>query len=259
MTVPGIMAHQSALKDGETRKIPQFDARPPDASGRLGGTAHRPRRRWGCTTIPQRTFVHRTDTHVPRLTHPTDASHRQPQRHRCLRQRIPWSGKLSQHQRRRRLEQLRWVHRQTNPPVGRCVDDARVVMDVPLVTGSTRLGQRESVQLAQCVRIRTWSVVKQRGTGVQRRCCNPQRADRGGLLHKAGASQQTPRNLISARSAVTVSRCERASSGPTIQGPHASSDRPAAPNLQRKNEIELSILPCAACERTASVGAALRG
>jgi len=29
MTVPGIIAHQSALKDGETLKIPQFN--PPKA------------------------------------------------------------------------------------------------------------------------------------------------------------------------------------------------------------------------------------
>jgi len=26
MTVPGIIAHQSALKDGESLRIPQFDA-----------------------------------------------------------------------------------------------------------------------------------------------------------------------------------------------------------------------------------------
>jgi hypothetical protein len=25
MTVPGIVAHQSALKDGETMKVPQYD------------------------------------------------------------------------------------------------------------------------------------------------------------------------------------------------------------------------------------------
>jgi hypothetical protein len=29
MTIPGIVAHQSALKDGETMKVPQYD--PPKA------------------------------------------------------------------------------------------------------------------------------------------------------------------------------------------------------------------------------------
>ena len=29
MTIPGIVAHQSALKDGETLKVPQYD--PPKA------------------------------------------------------------------------------------------------------------------------------------------------------------------------------------------------------------------------------------